>query len=78
MSKSLIIDNYLTGIRMNDPAAIPAQTIYKGADGQRRFRLIGASEEGRVLFMMLEHRRDSLRVVTAYPAEAKDRVMLQV
>ena len=58
---------------VNDPAAIPAETIYRGADGQRRFGLIGASEEGRVLFVVLEHRRDSLRVVTAYPAEATDR-----
>lgn len=56
-----------------DPAAIIAENVHRGSNGQRRFGLIGATEDGRVLFVVLEERRDMFRVVTAYTAEAEDR-----
>ena len=56
-----------------DPAALEAQNVHRGANGQRRLGVIGASEAGRVLFVVLERRGEKFRVVTAYTAEAEDR-----
>ena len=56
-----------------DPAALTAENVHRGPNGQPRFALIGATEAGRVLFVVLETRRDKFRVVTAYTAEAEQR-----
>jgi uncharacterized DUF497 family protein len=51
-----------------DPAALEAEKVYRGPLGQRRFGLIGATETGRVLFVVLEERGEKFRVVPAYTA----------
>ena len=57
-----------------DPAAIAADSIYRGPNGQRRSGLIGATETGRVLFLVLEERQGKLRVATARPANTAERL----
>ena len=58
---------------VTDPAAIPADQVYRGSKGEHRFGLIGATEAGRVLIVIFEERREKVRVVTAYPADAEQR-----
>lgn len=58
---------------VTDPAAIPGENVYRGSRGERRFGLIGATEAGRVLLVVLEKRGAKFRVVTAYTAGAEER-----
>ncbi|EYB69397.1 hypothetical protein DEIPH_ctg008orf0130 [Deinococcus phoenicis] len=58
---------------VTDPAAIPGEHVHRGPRGERRFGLIGATEAGRVLFVVLEKRGEKFRVVTAYTAGAEER-----
>ncbi|GAA5504240.1 hypothetical protein Dxin01_04009 [Deinococcus xinjiangensis] len=56
-----------------DPYAVPAPTIHRGPQGQPRFGVIGETETGRLLYIVLEHRTDKIRVVTARPATSTER-----
>lgn len=58
---------------VGDPAVIAAEKVFRGPQGQRRFGAIGATEAGRVLFVVLEQRQGRFRVVTAYTAEPEQR-----
>ena len=57
---------------VEDPAALPF-AAHRGPHGQPRFGVLGATEDGRVLVVVLEERQDRLRVVTARPATEAER-----
>lgn len=57
---------------MDDPAVCP-YPAHRGPQGQPRFALVGETEAGRLLMVILEQRGERVRVVTARPAEADER-----
>ena len=57
---------------MQDPAALPF-AAHRGPQGQPRFGVVGATEAGWVLVVILEERQERLRVVTARPATEAER-----
>ena len=57
-----------------DPALISAETVHRGPDGERRSAVIGATEDGRVLFVVFVIRAEKFRVVTARPANTAERL----
>lgn len=59
---------------VTDPAAISAQNVHRGPRGQQRAAIIGATEAGRVLFVVLEERSGKTRVVAARSATAPERL----
>ncbi|PNY80723.1 BrnT family toxin [Deinococcus koreensis] len=56
-----------------DPDALPMHTIHRGPQGQPRYGLLGTTESGRLLYIVLEQRLGRARVVTARPATAEER-----
>lgn len=58
---------------VTDPAGIPAESAHRGPAGERRAAIVGATETGRVLYVVLTGRGDRIRVVTARPANAAER-----
>ncbi|BDP43165.1 hypothetical protein DAETH_31340 [Deinococcus aetherius] len=58
---------------VTDPAAVLANKVHRGPQGQRRIGIIGTTEAGRVLFVVLEPRRGKVRVVTALNASSEQR-----
>ena len=57
---------------VQDPAALPF-AAHRGPQGQPRFGVLGATEAGWVLVVVLEERQGRLRVVTARPATEAER-----
>ncbi len=57
---------------VQDPDAVPYPT-HRGPQGQARYAVVGATEAGRLLVVILETRGDQARVVTARPANAVER-----
>lgn len=57
---------------VNDPLVVHFGSAI--VDGDERFHLIGATEDGRLLTVIYElYEEESLRVITAYWASAKER-----
>jgi uncharacterized protein len=59
---------------LTDPAALKT-FAYRGPNGQPRFGLIGATEEGRVLVVYHELRKEKIRVVTVRLATPEERAL---
>ena len=57
---------------VQDPAGLPF-AAHRGPQGQPRFGVVGATEAGWVLVVILEERQERLRVVTARPATEAER-----
>lgn len=55
-----------------DPSRVPF-TAHRGPHGQRRAALVGATEAGRLLFVVLEKRGQAFRVVTARDAQPSEK-----
>ncbi len=54
-----------------DPRRIPAP-VYQGVTEQRR-GLLGATLDGRVLFVVFTHREELVRVITARDVDAQEK-----
>ncbi|WP_045233562.1 BrnT family toxin [Deinococcus pimensis] len=59
-----------------DPAGLPFEA-HRGPKGQRRFGILGATEFGRVLVVILEPRGERVRVCTARPATKSERTLYE-
>ncbi len=56
---------------VNDPMAVHFGSSI--VDGEERFHLIGATEDGRLLTVIYELREEAIRVIAAYWASAEER-----
>ncbi len=54
---------------LNDPIPIYEQSV----EGELRFVYYGETDAGRLLAVIVTDRRDTLRVVTAYPLDASQK-----
>ncbi len=65
-------DLYLTDVEdaMADPGLLQRPAYER--DGEVRSKIIGATPFGRILVVVFTERRESLRVVTAWPASRRD------